>query len=90
MRSPGKLWPHCWDENKSLWSKVDICYTALYIRQKVEEEQNVKKDVFLLTWNYSSDGRASPTDAGDYDEAEAFVLQPGDADVVGVTLSVTL
>ena len=44
----------------------------------------------FFTWNYSSDGRASPAHAGDDDEAEAFVLQPGDAHVVGVALSVTL
>ena len=44
----------------------------------------------ILTWNYSSNGRASPADAGDDNETKAFVLQPGDAHVVGITLSVTL
>ena len=44
----------------------------------------------FLTWDDSADGRASSAHAGDDDEAKAFVLQPGDADVVGVALSVTL
>ena len=44
----------------------------------------------FLTWDDSSDGRASSAHAGDDDEAKAFVLQPRDAHVVWVALSVTL
>ena len=50
----------------------------------------LRSNISRITWNYSSDGRSSPTDAGDDNETKAFVLQPGDADVVGVALSVTL
>ena len=50
----------------------------------------LRSNISRITWNYSSDGRSSPTDTGDDNETKAFVLQPGDADVVGVALSVTL
>ena len=49
-----------------------------------------KMSRMFFTWNYSSNGGASPADAGDDNETKAFVLEPGDADVVGVALSVTL
>ena len=50
----------------------------------------LRSNISRITWNYSSDGRSSPTDAGDDNETKAFVLQPGDAHIVGVALSVTL
>ena len=59
-------------------------------RHFTSDNKSRSKKGFFFTWDYSSDGRSSPADAGDDDEAEAFVLQPGDAHVVGVALSVTL
>ena len=37
-----------------------------------------------LTWDDSADGGARPADAGDDDEAESLVLQPGDGHVVRI------
>ena len=59
-------------------------------RHFTSDNKSRSKKGFFFTWDYSSDGRSSPADTGDDDEAKAFVFQPGDAHVIGVANVVAL
>ena len=50
-----------------------------------------KLGFFLIkcTWDNPADGGSSPTDTRYDDKAKAFILQPRDAHIVGVTLPVS-